>query len=73
MDYLKDNSYCINYHYDRHIYEVNISSISTENRMIYDTKVLSGGTKEVTQTREYKITNINGNTNGYIVIRKGVN
>jgi hypothetical protein len=73
VDYLKDNSYCINYHYDRHVYEVNISSLQTDNNMVYDTKVLLGGDKEVTQTREYKITNINGNTNGYIVIRKGVN
>ena len=73
VDYLKDNSYCINYHYDRHVYEVNISSLNPENKMVYDTKIISTGEKEITQTREYKITNINGNTNGYVVIRKGVN
>lgn len=73
VDYLKSNSYCINYHYDKFVYEVNISSIQKDNKMIYDTKVLQGGDKEFTQTRDYKITNINGNTNGYIVIRKGVN
>ena len=72
VDYLKDNSYCINYHYDKHVYEVDISSLQPDNKMVYDTKVLLGGDKEVTQTREHKITNINGNTNGYIVIRKGV-
>lgn len=73
VDYLKDNSYCVNYHYDKHVYEVNISSLQKDNKMIYDSKVIVGGDKQITQTREYKITNINGNTNGYIVIRKGVN
>lgn len=73
VDYLKDNSYCINYHYDKHVYEVNISSLSTDNKMLYDSKVLVGGDKNITQVRDYKITNINGNINGYIVIRKGMN
>ena len=73
VDYLKDNSYCINYHYDKHMYEVNISSLSSDNKMIYDSKVILGGDKNITQVRDYKITNINGNINGYIVIRKGVN
>lgn len=73
VDYLKDNSYCINYHYDKYVYEINISSLLKNNKMIYDSKVLLGGEKEFTQTRDYKITNINGNTTGYIVIRKGVN
>lgn len=71
VDYLKDNSYCINYHYNKHIYEVNISSLNSNNRMIYDSKVLLTGDKNITQVRDYKITNINGNTNGYVVIRKG--
>ena len=72
VDYLKDNSYCINYHYDKHVYEVDISSLNSENRMIYDSKVLLSGDKTITQVRDYKITSINGNTNGYVVIRKGV-
>ena len=72
VDYLKDNSYCINYHYDKHVYEVDISSLNENNKMIYDSKVLLGGNKETTQVRDYKITNINGNTNGYVVIRKGM-
>ena len=72
FDYLKDNSYCINYHYDKHVYEVDISSLNSENRMIYDSKVLLSGDKTITQVRDYKITSINGNTNGYVVIRKGV-
>lgn len=71
VDYLKDNSYCINYHYDKHVYEVDISSLNEDNKMIYDSKVLLGGDKDVTQVRDYKITSINGNTNGYVVIRKG--
>ena len=72
VDYLKDNSYCINYHYDKHVYEVDISSLNSDNKMIYDSKILLGGDKNVTQVRDYKITSINGNTNGYVVIRKGV-
>lgn len=72
VDYLKDNSYCINYHYDKHVYEVDISSLNSDNKMIYDSKILLGGDKNVTQIRDYKITSINGNTNGYVVIRKGV-
>ena len=72
VDYLKANSYCINYHYNKHVYEVDISSTTKDNKMLYDSKVLLGGEKDITQTREYKITDINGNTNGYIVIRKGV-
>lgn len=72
VDYLKDNSYCINYHYDNHTYEVNISSLNADNKMIYDSKVIVGGDKNITQVRDYKITNINGNINGYVVIRKGM-
>lgn len=72
VDYLKDNSYCINYHYDTHVYEVDISSLGEDNKMIYDSKVLLDGDKTITQVRDYKITSINGNTNGYVVIRKGV-
>lgn len=74
VDYLKANSYCINYHYDKHIYEVNISSLNDNNKMIYDSKVLlENDDKIITQVRDYKLTNINGNTNGYVVIRKGIN
>lgn len=71
VDYLKDNSYCINYHYNTHVYEVDISSLNSSNKMIYDSKILLDGDKTITQVRDYKITNINGNTNGYVVIRKG--
>lgn len=73
VDYLKANSYCINYHYDKHTYEVNISSLDPDNKMIYDSKVISNTDKVVTQVRDYNITEINGNTNGYVVIRKGTN
>lgn len=73
IDYLKDDSYCINYHYDKHVYEVNISTLGKDTKMIYDSKVIATGEKEITQVRDYKITNINGNTNGYVVIRRGGN
>lgn len=73
VDYLKSNSYCVNYQYNKHTYEVNISSIEESNKMIYDSKVIGTEDKTVTQVRDYKITEINGNTNGYVVIRKGAN
>lgn len=73
VDYLKSNSYCVNYHYNKHTYEVNISSIEESNKIVYDSKTIEAGDKTVTQVHDYKITEINGNTNGYVVIRKGAN
>jgi hypothetical protein len=70
VDYLKDNSYCINYNYDKNIYEVNISS-NEETKVLYDTKTISEENKTYTQTNAYNITNINGNINGYIVLTDG--
>lgn len=72
IDYLKTNSYCINYHYDKDSYEVNISSLNKNNRLLYNTNIIKDdGTKKVTQVNDYKMTNISGNVNGYIIIKRG--
>lgn len=71
VDYLKADSYCINYHYNKHAYEVNISSTNKKNKVLYDSNIISNSGKKVYQVSDYKITNINGNINGYVVIRKG--
>lgn len=72
VDYLKANSYCINYHYDKHSYEVGISSTDNSTQILYDSTVVSStDEKKIYQTRDYKITNINGNVNGYVVIQQG--
>ena len=71
IDYLKADSYCINYHYENHSYEVNISSIKDNNKILYDSNIISDSNKKVYQISDYKITDINGNINGYVVLRKG--
>lgn len=70
VDYLKTNSYCINYHYDKDSYEVNISSLNKNNRMLYNSTVIDIS-NNITQVNDYKITNISGNVNGYIIIQRG--
>ena len=69
IDYLKDNSYAINYLYDKHVYEVSVSS-NEETRILYDSNLLSSD-KKIYQTTNHKITNINGNVNGYIILQRG--
>ena len=73
VDYLKNDSYCINYNYLKNIYEINVSSLE-DTKVIYDSlDVKSNSGKEVTQVEKYKVTNINGNINGYIVLTQGGN
>ena len=71
VDYLKSDSYCINYHYDRYSYEVDISSLGTKNKILYNTAIVDTVTKKVTQINNHKITDINGNINGYVVLQQG--
>lgn len=71
IDYKKMNSYCINYHYNRHSYEIDVSSDEDKFKILYNSKELDGK-DNVYQINEYKNTNISGNTTGYIVLRKGV-
>lgn len=71
VDYLKTESYCINYHYDKDAYEVNISSLQNNNKILYNTSIVTGSENKVTQINDYKITNINGNVNGYVVMQRG--
>ena len=72
IDYLKSDSYCINFHYSENVYEVDIASISKDNKILYNTSIIDAE-NSITQINDYKITNINGNVNGYIVLQKGGN
>lgn len=72
VDYLKNDSYCINFEYDKNVYEVNISSKKNNNKILYDSMLVSSiDDKGIYQVNKHLITNISGNTNGYVVIRKG--
>ena len=72
IDYLKADSYCINFEYDKNVYEVDISSLKTNNKILYDSMLVSShDDKGIYQVNKHLITNISGNVNGYVVIRKG--
>ena len=71
VDYLKADSYCINFHYDKNAYEVNISSNEKNNKVLYNTSIVDHDTNKITQINDHKITNINGNVNGYVVMQRG--
>ena len=71
VDYLKDNSYCINLNYEKNSYEVNISSLLKNNKILYNSQLIDSNTKKITQINKDKITNIHGNITGYIVLQKG--
>jgi hypothetical protein len=64
VDYLKSNSFCINYLHDYGQYEVEVSTNKERVYMSYD----MGADGAVS---EYKITNIKPDKNKYIVLRKG--
>lgn len=68
VDYLKDDSYCLNYDYHKNSYVVNISSLRDKTKILYNSSLT---TDKSIQINDYKITNINENINGYIVLRKG--
>ena len=70
IDYLKDNSYCINYNYKKRTYDVNISSLE-DTKVLYDSATIDSIDKTYTQINTHKVTNINGNLNGYIVLTGG--
>lgn len=70
VDYLKNDSYCLNYNYLKYIYEINISS-KNKTKVLYDSFTTISDDKEYTQTNNYKVTNLNGNINGYIVLGQG--
>lgn len=70
VDYLKNNSYAINYNYIKNIYEIDISS-SSKTKVLYDSISINSNEKIVTQIENYKITNINGNIKGYVVLGQG--
>lgn len=73
VDYLKDDSYCINYNYAKNIYEIGISSLN-DTKVLYDSiDVKNNSDKLITQVNSYKVTSLNGNINGYVVLTQGGN
>ena len=69
IDYLKENSYCINYKKDLHAYEVDISTSEETIYAMYDYSYSEEGYGTVS---DYQTTNIkpDSNKNKYIVLRK---
>lgn len=70
IDYLKNDSYAINFNYLKNSYEIDISS-SNNTKVLYDSLSIQSDEKNATQVDNYKITNINGNMLGYIVLTQG--
>lgn len=70
IDYLKNDSYAINFNYLKNNYEIDISS-RNNTKVLYDSLSIQSDEKNATQVDNYKITNINGNMLGYIVLTQG--
>lgn len=70
IDYLKNDSYCINFNYLKNNYEIDISS-NRKTKVLYDSLSITSEEKNITQVNNYMITNINGNMLGYIVLTQG--
>lgn len=69
VDYLKDNSYSINYRYDYNSYDVEISTQYTNDvNILYDNTEKKIGTYEYINEKLYYNTNITPSENCYIVI-----
>lgn len=69
VDYLKDNSYCINYKYELNSYEVDISTTDEEGiNVIYDNTEKTYNSYEYINEKLYYNTNIIPETNCYIVL-----
>ena len=69
IDYLKDDSYCINYIEELHVYEVDISTTKEAIYVMYD--YLTQDSDDQGAITEYQITDIKpGPTNKYVVLRK---
>ena len=75
VDYLKYNSYAINFNYKNYTYDVSISTNNYSN-VIYDIGnkkqfVFNNQEIKYTQMTDYKITDLTMNNTGYIVLRNG--
>ena len=71
IDYLKKDSYAINYDYIKNVYKIDISSLE-EVKILYDSLSIENSDEKIaTQINKYKVTNINGNMHGYIVLTQG--
>ena len=74
VDYLKDNSYCLNYRYHLNSYEVDISVMpGTEISMVYDNIGYSINDLRFINEERYVNTGVTPTLNGYVVIGSGSN
>ena len=67
VDYMKENSYCINTIYDLNLHEISISSSSDDVNILYDFNIESENTK-----LDHIITNIQPKSSTYIIMKRGV-
>ena len=69
VDYLKDNSYSINYRYDYNSYDVEISTQYRDDvNILYDNTEQKAGTYEYINEKLYYDSHITPSENCYIVI-----
>lgn len=74
VDYLKDNSYCLNYRYNLHSYEVDIAIRPNEKvSMVYDNIGELIENKKFINEVQWVNTKISPTQNGYITIGGGTN
>lgn len=69
VDYLKKDSYAINYRHELNSYEVDIST--TQNTKIYYDGIASKAENGLVNVEEYKLLNTTFRNNSYIVLREG--
>lgn len=67
IDYLKEDSYAINYRHELGSYELDISA--SKNTKIYYDNMISYGNNGVINVSEYKLLNTTVKNNSYIVLR----
>lgn len=70
VDYLKKDSYCINYDYNTQSYVVDVATAKEEYYTMYDYESSSDGKKSVQGMNRYKLTDISPENNTYITIRR---
>jgi hypothetical protein len=70
VDYLKKDSYCINYDYDTKSYMIDVSTMKDEYYTMYDYVNSYDGEKSIQSMNRYKLTDISPANNQYITIRR---
>ena len=73
VDYIKDNSYCVNFRYELNSYEIDIAVAENKNISMYYDNIIHrlqdrGEIQEYINSKRYYDTGFYPNSNGYIVI-----